>query len=135
MADTYKNAVQPQPFCNEHQAKIVEAARTGPQDRWMTAIIIASVLMVGPMFEDHQVMLRCSFSKTPEGNLELDIPLMNLVLAELGCPGCSRKEMFRGVQAVLRKGLDHAAALSQRKILDPDFPWIREIHVAPPDQG
>lgn len=81
---------------------------------WRANLIVLNILLFQAISGDERIWKRA------EGKTEN----LGLVLGEIGCLACWSHLAYRRVIRVLKKGLDHAAAVSKGEIIDdPDFPY------------
>jgi hypothetical protein len=101
------------PLCAQHTSVLIHRVlMLKPEDPWQSALVICNILLFQAAMADQRVHDRT----------EGDMANMSLVLAELGPLCCAlRTGILDRIFGVMRKGLTHAALVTQRKVADPDF--------------
>ena len=103
-------------ICKKHQEiLLINKLHLTAKDPYMATQFIAELLLFqGSLMGDSRVHKRTGG----------DMGQMNLVLAEIGCLACFDRDLFKRVVGVMRKGLTHAAQVSQGKANDREFGFI-----------
>lgn len=107
-------------LCANHQHELVvhrlQIPESGP---WVLAMIIMDVLLFQWATKDPGIWKRA----------DGEVADLTLVLAEIGCLACRYPDGFGAAVRVLQKGIDHAAAVSQARATDPDWPVLTATDV------
>jgi hypothetical protein len=114
MSEAEKNPeVMAQPLCERHQAYLVNHVLPTREDEpWRAVIIVANLLFFQAITADKGFHARCGG----------DAESMSLILAELGPSCCAVRDSVQDrIWKVMAKGISHAAQVSQRKVIDPNF--------------
>lgn len=97
--------------CREHQRKMCERLRIGPDDPWLASLVTLQLLLFRAAMHDEGITKRVGG----------DTESISLVLAELGCLACARHDDFRRALIVMRKGGMYAAQVARGEVYDADF--------------
>lgn len=99
-------------LCRGHAHELVvhrlEIPETGP---WVLAMVVMELLLFQWAAKDPAIWKRA------DGN----VADLTLVFAEIGCLACRYPDGFDAAVRVLLKGIDHAVAVSQARVSDPDW--------------
>ena len=106
-------AVHIQNLCPRHRHDlIVRRLRIKPNEPWLVVEVTAQILL----------FQRAAASPKIHARTEGDAENLSLVLAELGCLACWDRDGYNRAVLLLRKGVDHAAAVARMEREDPIWP-------------
>lgn len=101
-------------ICAEHQYDLIvhelRIPETGP---WRAHYVVAQML-----FFQGLTALESFQSRVGKDG---DQRTITLVLAEIGCPACHNRALYKLVVRTLKKGMGYAAKIVQRKGVDDDW--------------
>lgn len=101
------------PMCEQHTSHLVhQVMHFKHRDPWRAAIVTAQILLFQAATADQRLHQRS----------EGDANNLSLILAEFGPLCCALRDgVVQKVWRVMKKGLTHAASVSRRTVVDPDF--------------
>lgn len=105
-------------ICKWHEHDLVVKQLRVTEDEtpsWRVWFVVASILLFQGTVVDKR------FQASSDGS----VAAINAFLVDVGCPCCANLALYKLVIRVLKKGLDHAVAVSKFETKDPEFQrWL-----------